>query len=367
MLRSRVALLGGLVTGLTNRLGDCFFFLALSYCIFSGGLGIPVLILLCLAGMTKSALVPFSSWLPLAMCAPTPISSLVHSSTLVTAGIWLLLRALPLPLPILGHIGLITLCFGGLAALSCTDLKKIIAFSTLSHLGLMAAALGNSLKSLCFFHLICHGFTKALVFICVGSIIHSSYGTQELRCLSNLCYGHPLLLTLLSIGLCSLSGLFFMTGFYSKHFFLEMYINTLASLFSGLGLIFGLVFSVAYSSRLLLSIFWGGAPVYEYGLGMPALCRVPCLCLSVFAMLAGSSLAWLVDLSIPVPGYSEVLSGAILLPAGIGLGWVIQRVSLGPDFTPTLGLSRLSSSVLRCQVPLGLGLCSEPATLAPLS
>jgi len=345
-LRSRASLHGGLITGLTNRLGDCFFFLALSLSILNGSMPAPLFVLLCLAGITKSALVPFSSWLPLAMCAPTPISSLVHSSTLVTAGIWLLLRAVSSPLPLLGTIGLITLCVGGLAALSCTDIKKIIAFSTLSHLGLMAAALGITLKSICFFHLICHGIIKASIFVCVGTIIHSSYSAQELRCLSSLCYGHPMLITLLTISLCSLSGLFFMTGFYSKHFFTEIYINSFSSVFSVLGLFCGLILSVAYSTRLLLSVFWGGFPPAEYGLGLPVLCSVPCIALSSCSVLAGFSLSWTVGVLPSCLGATEVVPAFLLLPCGLCLGWWLQATALDSSLSQAAPLHSLTSTLL---------------------
>lgn len=139
------------------------------------------------AAITKRAQVPFSAWLPAAIAAPTPVSSLVHSSTLVTAGIYLLIRFYP-RLSLINffncyvlYAGLVTSMLAGLAANYENDFKKVIALSTLSQLGIIIIIIGLGQPSVAFFHLITHALFKALLFICAGTIIHSRQNNQDLR------------------------------------------------------------------------------------------------------------------------------------------------------------------------------------------
>lgn len=135
--RRRSSLLGGLLVGLTNRLGDVTFFLSLSASFYFQSLTPSIIFFVLVTSITKSALLPFSAWLPIAMSAPTPVSALVHSSTLVTAGLWLLIRLNLYLSPFVSLLGLLTLVVASLGSLFAVDLKKIVALSTLSHLGLM--------------------------------------------------------------------------------------------------------------------------------------------------------------------------------------------------------------------------------------
>lgn len=141
--------------------------------------------LLVVAAMTKSAQIPFSAWLPAAMAAPTPVSSLVHSSTLVTAGVYLLIRfhgALgPGASRGLTLLACLTMFMAGLGANFEMDLKKVIALSTLSQLGLMMAILGMGYPQLAFFHLVTHALFKALLFLCAGALIHTLGDNQDIR------------------------------------------------------------------------------------------------------------------------------------------------------------------------------------------
>jgi len=162
--------------------------------------------------MTKSAQVPFSAWLPLAISAPTPVSALVHSSTLVTAGVYLLYRFSGfLPVTLLG-VGLATTLLAGIAACAEVDVKKVVALSTLSHLGLMFSSLGLGLRGLTFFHLNVHASIKALLFLGIGGVIHLTFGSQELRYLSSFVYSCPLVGCVLLISNLSLCGLPFLSG-----------------------------------------------------------------------------------------------------------------------------------------------------------
>lgn len=142
--------------------------------------------------ITKRAQVPFSAWLPAAMAAPTPVSSLVHSSTLVTAGVYLLVRFYP-SLRVhsyfcyfLFYVGVITCLIARFSALYENDLKKIVALSTLSQLGVIVMALGLGFPMLRFFHLITHALFKALLFVCAGTIIHSMQNNQDIRLMGGL-------------------------------------------------------------------------------------------------------------------------------------------------------------------------------------
>lgn len=177
--------------------------------------------------MTKSAQMPFSSWLPAAIAAPTPVSALVHSSTLVTAGVFLLIRFYNFLTEIkyfnfiLIIISCSTILIAGLSALTECDLKKIIALSTLSQLGVIIASLGLGCVNLAFFHLITHALFKALLFICAGSIIHFHIHGQDLRTIGNLTRQLPFTISALLIANISLCGLPFISGFYSKDMILE--------------------------------------------------------------------------------------------------------------------------------------------------
>lgn len=149
-----------------------------------------VAVMVVLVSITKSAQMPFSYWLPAAMRAPTPVSALVHSSTLVTAGVYLLIRLFysvgdveigGVIRKVLLGVSLATVLMSGLGACVEVDLKKVVALSTLSQLGIIVFALGMGFHELAFFHLITHALFKALLFLRVGHAIHSSGGSQELR------------------------------------------------------------------------------------------------------------------------------------------------------------------------------------------
>jgi NADH-ubiquinone oxidoreductase chain 5 len=139
------------------------------------------------AAITKSAQIPFSRWLPAAIAAPTPVSALVHSSTLVTAGVFLLIRFYPFleKLPMFNFLLLFaavsTIFMAGIRARTECDIKKIIALSTLSQLGVIITSLGLGIPNLALFHIITHAMFKALLFICAGGLIARHSHRQELR------------------------------------------------------------------------------------------------------------------------------------------------------------------------------------------
>lgn len=188
----------------------------------------PILLLMVLrlAACTKRAQVPFSAWLPAAMAAPTPVSALVHSSTLVTAGVYLLLRIIPMVLTgsrltLVGVIGGITITIARLRAFLESDLKKIVALSTLSQLGVIVLRLRLGLPTIAFFHLVVHAFFKALLFIATGNLIHNSSDYQDLRRIGGHLPALPLTQATVIITKLSLCGVPFFSAFFSKELVLE--------------------------------------------------------------------------------------------------------------------------------------------------
>lgn len=249
--RSRASLAGGLLTGLTNRIGDVFL-LALFGLMFYSSVSLMswALYLLLVISFTKSAQVPFSSWLPAAILAPTPVSALVHSSTLVTAGVYLLFRFCPLNSTFLLNVGIFTTLIAGFAAALECDTKKIIALSTLSQLGLIVTSLGLGARSLCFAHLNTHAAFKALLFLAIGSYIHSIYGSQEARSVVLLHSASPLTIVVLVSACLSMCGLAFLSGWVTKEAILESRFNNVVSLISLLFFYLGIGLTLVYSLRL---------------------------------------------------------------------------------------------------------------------
>jgi len=211
--RSRTSIAGGLLTGLRNRLGDVLLLAFFGYMSVGGSPGLSWFIfLLLLVSFTKSAQVPFSAWLPAAMLAPTPVSALVHSSTLVTAGVYLLYRFSPSGFGSLLIVGVFTTLVAGSAALLEVDVKKIVAYSTIRQLGVMLSSLGLGERSACFAHLNTHASFKALTFLVVGTLFHSVFGSQESRATCLLQSVSPFLLLVLVVALASMCGLVFLSG-----------------------------------------------------------------------------------------------------------------------------------------------------------
>lgn len=224
----------GIITILRNRIGDVAILIRIGLISRAGrwnfmwlrtiGLGFSGLIIL--AGITKRAQIPFSAWLPAAMAAPTPVSSLVHSSTLVTAGVYLLIRfrrvvntrGLRFFLLI---ISITTRIIAGVRANLEVDIKKVVALSTLSQLGLIIIRLRIGIAELAFFHLIIHAMFKSTLFISVGVIIHRIGGTQDSRKIRGLSLSSPLLSVVFGATNIALSGFPFIAGYFSKDIILE--------------------------------------------------------------------------------------------------------------------------------------------------
>nr|YP_010158037.1 NADH dehydrogenase subunit 5 [Physosmaragdina nigrifrons]QRG29984.1 NADH dehydrogenase subunit 5 [Physosmaragdina nigrifrons] len=258
----------GMLTALTNRIGDVALLMAIAWMFNFGSWSFFYYLEACsndyammmiswlvmLAALTKSAQIPFSSWLPAAMAAPTPVSSLVHSSTLVTAGVYLLIRFnfcfSNTILLILLFLSSMTMFMSGLGANFEYDLKKIIALSTLSQLGLMMSTLSLGGHQLAFFHLLTHALFKALLFMCAGSIIHSSSDAQDIRYFGGLINQSPYTITLFNVCNFSLCGLPFLSGFYSKDLIVEFMSMGVLNLYIYIIFYLSIGLTVSYSIRL---------------------------------------------------------------------------------------------------------------------
>lgn len=254
--RSRASLAGGLLTGLTNRVGDVFLLALFGLVYYSSCTNISwYLYILFLISFTKSAQVPFSSWLPAAILAPTPVSALVHSSTLVTAGVYLLYRYSPAPSTLLILVGLFTTLIAGLSAICECDTKKIIALSTLRQLGLIVTSLGLGERSLCFAHLNTHAAFKALLFLAVGTAIHTLYGSQEVRSSVPLTGSSPYIIIILIVASTSMCGLVFLSGWVTKEAILESSLNNYVRSCSLILFYLGIGLTVIYSFRLIKLLY----------------------------------------------------------------------------------------------------------------
>ena len=288
--RTRVSLAGGLLTGLSNRVGDVLLLIIFGYSPFRscGVLSSPILILLWVS-FTKSAQVPFSRWLPSAMTAPTPVSALVHSSTLVTAGVFLLYRLIPCSSVILSAVGIFTMLIAGTSACLECDIKKIIALSTLSHLGLIITTLGLFSRSYTFSHLVIHAAFKALLFLAVGTAIHGCYGSQESRSMESLARRSALVMLVLIIALSSNVGLVFSSGYVSKEaLLLKIFNNGLGFIFVVL-FYFGIGLTLFYSLRLLTCLASSHfRTLQSCGSGsVPLVVKVPLLLLALLTIIQG--------------------------------------------------------------------------------
>nr|UDL72586.1 NADH dehydrogenase subunit 5 [Paramacropostrongylus iugalis] len=258
---------GAMNTALTNHIGDFFIFSFFSGVIFYGYYFFSfemmcsfMVLLLLLTSFTKSAQFPFSSWLPKAMSAPTPVSSLVHSSTLVTAGLILLMNFSKMMLNgnvmvVLLLIGLFTMFFSSIAALVEEDMKKVVALSTLSQMGFSMMTLGLGMSFISFIHLVSHALFKSCLFMQIGYIIHSNYGQQDGRGYSN--NGNlPMFMQLqLLVTLFCLCGLLFSSGMVSKDMILEMFFMNSYYLFLSLLFFISIFLTFGYSYRLWKSFF----------------------------------------------------------------------------------------------------------------
>lgn len=340
----------GILTALSNRIGDVALLLAIAWILNYGSWNyifyldiiknnfeiIVIGGLVILAAMTKSAQIPFSSWLPAAMAAPTPVSALVHSSTLVTAGVYLLIRFnILLDNSKLGQFLLLvsglTIFIAGLGANFEFDLKKIIALSTLSQLGLIISILSIGYYKLAFFHLLTHALFKALLFICAGVIIHNTKNAQDIRFIGGLSIRIPLTCSCFNIANLALCGMPFLAGFYSKDLILETVMLSYMNFFSFFLFFFSTGLTVCYSFRLVYYSITGDFNRTTLNIlndkGWTISFRI--FFLIVIAIIGGRMLSWLIFFNpeiICLPYYLKNLTLIVCLLGGF-IGYLIRNVN----------------------------------------
>jgi len=297
----------GIVTVLCNRIGDVGLLISIGLIVVNGRWNlifrrecrVVVIVLLMVAAITKRAQIPFSIWLPMAMAAPTPVSALVHSSTLVTAGVYLIIRFSEFLLSrninmILYFLSVLTIFIAGIIANVEFDLKKIIALSTLSQLGLMIITLRIGLRIISFYHLLTHAIFKSILFICAGVIIHSIINNQDIRLFGNLKEVIPYTIICFFIANIALCGFPFMSGFYSKDLIIEIMYNEKINLFILILMLISLIFTVSYSVRLYYYVFFRNIKFYRYrNLAENNIIGISMILLVILRISLGSMIRWI--------------------------------------------------------------------------
>ena len=267
------------------------------------GLELNVINLICfllfIGAMGKSAQIFLHTWLPDAMEGPTPVSALIHAATMVTAGVFLVVRCSPIYeyspiiLNFITIIGMTTALFAATVALVQNDIKKIIAYSTCSQLGYMFFATGVGAYNIAMFHLFTHAFFKALLFLGAGSVIHSFHDEQDINKMGGVYKYLPYTYTLMLIGTLALTGFPFLSGFYSKDLIIEFaYLkgNTVGYYACGIGIFTAFLTSI-YSWRLIFRTFHGEYKNQKYQITSmhesPMVMLVPLIILAIGSVLAG--------------------------------------------------------------------------------
>jgi len=301
---------------LTNRVGDCFLTIGMFAILWGFGnldyatvfslapymnenlvtiVGICILI----GAMAKSSQVGLHLWLPMAMEGPTPVSALIHAATMVTAGVYLLMRSSPLieysstVLMLCLWLGAITTVFSSLIGLFQQDIKKVIAYSTMSQLGMMVIAVGLSSYNIALFHLVNHAFYKALLFLGAGAVIHAVADNQDFRRYGGLRPFLPLTYSVMLIASLSLVAFPFMTGFYSKDFILESaygqyyFSGTVVYIIATIGAMFTTLYSVKVLYLTFLTNPNGPLINYKQAHEGDIFMSLPLMILAVFSIFFG--------------------------------------------------------------------------------
>lgn len=262
----------------------------------SNGVVLAIALLLFMGAMGKSAQFPLHVWLPDAMEGPTPVSALIHAATMVTAGVYMVARSAPLfaqapiALLVVGAIGTFTAIFAAVIGICQKDIKRVLAYSTISQLGYMFMALGAGAWAVAIFHLVTHAFFKALLFLGAGSVIHALNGEQDMDRMGGLARRIPVTYLTLTAGALALSGIFPFAGFWSKDDILGFVWREGLYVFWAVGLITAFV-TAFYTFRLIFLTFFGQSRADEetqkHVHESPLVMIVPLVVLAVASLLGG--------------------------------------------------------------------------------
>jgi NADH-quinone oxidoreductase subunit L len=378
-----------------NRIGDLGFLLAIFFIhrtfasiayadvfsravtMHSPGDIVLITLLLFVGAIGKSAQLPLFTWLPDAMAGPTPVSALIHAATMVTAGVYMIARSnilftlAPDTMEVIAIVGLTTATFAALIAVTQTDIKKVLAYSTVSQLGYMFLGLGVGAYTGAFFHVLTHAFFKALLFLGAGSVIHAVSGEQDMRNMGGLKSKLPITFITMLVGTIAISGIPPFAGFFSKdeilaHAFMH------STIFYVVGVITAM-FTSFYMFRMLYLTFYGkfrGTSEQEHHLHeSPSTMTIPLIILAVLSAIGGfigipESLGghhWLEGFLAPVFEKSTAIIGEHALPQNTE--WVLMAVSVGGAVLALL--YAYSKYVKKAHVPLPD--TEERPTLANLS
>jgi NADH-quinone oxidoreductase subunit L len=302
-----------------------------------------ITILLFVGATGKSAQIPLFTWLPDAMAGPTPVSALIHAATMVTAGIYMIARSnilftlSPFTMNIVAIIGLATAILAALIALTQTDIKKVLAYSTVSQLGYMFLGLGVGAYTGAFFHVMTHAFFKALLFLGAGSVIHGVSGEQDMRKMGGLKGKMKITFVTMLVGTLAISGIPPFSGFFSKDEILSHAFQQNTTLYV-IGVI-GAMLTAFYMFRMLYLTFFGkfrGTAEQEHHIHeSPATITIPLIILAVLSAVGGAlgipgdegKHHWLQQFLEPVFAASNKISPVTELPAATE--YMLMAVSVG--------------------------------------
>ena len=300
---------------------------------------ILITLFLLVGAFAKSAQLPLHTWLPDAMEGPTPVSALIHAATMVTAGVYLVARChtlyelAPFTMYVIAIVGLLTATFAGTIAIVQTDIKRVIAYSTMSQLGYMFLAVGLGMFGFGMFHLMTHAFFKALLFLGAGSVIHSMHEEQDIQKMGGLSKAMPITYITFLIGSLALAGFPLTSGFFSKEAIIMASYHSEMGNFAFWGLaIFTAGMTAFYTFRLFFCVFQGDlrtpdAHPHESPITMTA----PLLILAFFALTAGALGSWVDNFLSPVfGGHAEHFHDGFLETIAIlvGLGGILTAALL---------------------------------------